>query len=65
MQLADGAYAGVGSALRRIWAEEGPRGLYRGLSANALRAVPHSATRFVVYELAKDAAGVARRATDT
>lgn len=41
---------GVLDGLRRILAAEGPRGLYVGNGADCLRIVPHSATKFLLYE---------------
>lgn len=41
---------GVLDGLRRILAAEGPRGLYVGNGADCMRIVPHSATKFFLYE---------------
>jgi hypothetical protein len=49
--LPPGVAPTVAAVLRRIHAEEGPRGLYRGCALTMLRAAPTSATLFVAYEL--------------
>jgi hypothetical protein len=49
--LPPGVAPTVGAVLRRIHAEEGPRGLYRGCALTMLRAAPTSATLFFAYEL--------------
>lgn len=42
------------SGFRRIVAEEGPRGLYRGWGITAARAAPSHALIFAVYETVSD-----------
>jgi hypothetical protein len=49
--LPPGVAPTVAAVLRRIHAEEGPRGLYRGCALTMLRAAPTSATLFFAYEL--------------
>ncbi|ETW06544.1 hypothetical protein H310_02771, partial [Aphanomyces invadans] len=48
-------YRGISHAFHRIRAEEGTRGLYRGLSATLLVTVPNMAINFTVFESLKDA----------
>ncbi|CAK4081310.1 unnamed protein product [Aphanomyces euteiches] len=48
-------YRGISHAFHRIRAEEGTRGLYRGLSATLLVTVPNMAINFTVFETLKDA----------
>jgi solute carrier family 25 (mitochondrial phosphate transporter), member 23/24/25/41 len=43
------AYTGVGSALAKMWREEGWRGLLRGNGTNCVRIVPYSACQFAAY----------------
>jgi solute carrier family 25 folate transporter 32 len=45
------AYQGTFSAFRKIWYEEGARGLYRGMLTNLVRLVPAHAISFTVYEV--------------
>ncbi|GAA99260.1 uncharacterized protein L969DRAFT_384968 [Mixia osmundae IAM 14324] len=47
------AYNGLIASLRKIWREEGMRGMFRGNYANVLRIAPYSATQFLAYEQAK------------
>ncbi|PYH48293.1 putative mitochondrial folate carrier protein Flx1 [Aspergillus saccharolyticus JOP 1030-1] len=44
------AYAGVGDAVRKIWAREGVKGFYKGLMPNMLRVLPNTWVTFLVYE---------------
>lgn len=46
-----GSYQGTFSAFRKIWYEEGTRGLYRGMLTNLVRLVPAHAISFTVYEV--------------
>lgn len=46
-------YEGVSGSLRRIWAEEGWRGMFRGNGTNVLRVAPSAAVRFSTFELFK------------
>jgi hypothetical protein len=56
--------AGLVDAARRVLGG-GVGGLYRGWPAALLKIAPQSGARFALFELAKDALGVQRRATDT
>ncbi|XP_055045428.2 mitochondrial carnitine/acylcarnitine carrier protein [Misgurnus anguillicaudatus] len=47
---ADGHYKGLVDVLRTLLRNEGPRGLYKGLSAVMLRAFPANAACFLGYE---------------
>ncbi|KAF0700446.1 Aste57867_9030 [Aphanomyces stellatus] len=47
-------YRGISHAFHRIRAEEGTRGLYRGLSTTLLVTVPNMAINFTVFESLKD-----------
>ncbi|OQS01328.1 Mitochondrial Carrier (MC) Family [Achlya hypogyna] len=49
-------YRGISHAFHRIRAEEGTRGLYRGLSATLLVTVPNMAINFTMFEALKDLA---------
>ncbi|KAG2733705.1 hypothetical protein G9P44_003230 [Scheffersomyces stipitis] len=44
----------IRSVARHLWKEDGPRGFYKGLSANILRVVPATCVTFVVYETVRD-----------
>ncbi|KAK9841283.1 hypothetical protein WJX74_003110 [Apatococcus lobatus] len=48
-------YNGTIDCFRKVMAEEGLRGMYRGFEPALARAVPANATAFLVYELAKTA----------
>jgi hypothetical protein len=48
------AYRGAVHAVRRIYGEEGLRGLYRGTGATVLGYVPAAAIWWSVYEVCKD-----------
>ena len=41
---------GVGGSLRRMWCEEGVRGLFRGNSAAVVRVTPYAALHLMAYE---------------
>ncbi|CZS96275.1 probable ADP,ATP carrier protein [Rhynchosporium agropyri] len=45
-----GSWFGVVTAMRDIYADEGPRGLFRGHSATILRIFPYAAIKFLAYE---------------
>lgn len=47
-------YNSVWDALRKIVAQEGIRGLYKGLSANLLKVAPSMASSWLSYEFTKD-----------
>ncbi|RHZ06328.1 hypothetical protein DYB26_010135, partial [Aphanomyces astaci] len=58
-------YRGISHAFHRIRAEEGTRGLYRGLSATLLVTVPNMAINFTVFESLKDAVQALREDATT
>lgn len=41
------AYTGVWASLKKIWLEEGVKGMFRGNGINCLRIMPYSAVQFV------------------
>jgi len=45
-----GSWVGVFGAMRSIYQNEGPTGLYRGHSATLLRIFPYAAIKFLAYE---------------
>lgn len=45
-----GSWFGVVTAMKDIYKDEGPRGLYRGHSATILRIFPYAAIKFLAYE---------------
>ncbi|KAH8808714.1 mitochondrial carrier domain-containing protein [Xylogone sp. PMI_703] len=45
-----GSWAGVFGAMRYIYRDEGPTGLFRGHSATLLRIFPYAAIKFLAYE---------------
>lgn len=45
-----GSWAGVVAAMRIIYRDEGPVGLFRGHSATILRIFPYAAIKFIAYE---------------
>jgi hypothetical protein len=47
--VADSKYQGMWQSLRRIGAEEGFRGYFRGNGANCARVFPYTAIQFSVY----------------
>ena len=47
---ADQIYSSAMHCVRRIWIEEGARGLYGGLGTHLLRVVPNTAILFFTYE---------------
>ncbi|EQC39121.1 hypothetical protein SDRG_03329 [Saprolegnia diclina VS20] len=53
-------YRGISHAFHRIRAEEGTRGLYRGLSTTLLVTVPNMAVNFTMFEALKEMALVYR-----
>lgn len=46
-------YQGIAQSLRRIYAEEGARGFFKGNGANCVRVFPYVAIQFAVFERAK------------
>ena len=53
MQIAGKHYTSTANAFVTIAQQEGMRGFYKGMSANALKVVPNNAIRFAAYELLK------------
>ena len=45
-----GSWVGVREAIRQIYHQDGPLGLYRGHSATLLRIFPYAAIKFLAYE---------------
>lgn len=45
-----GSWFGVGGAIKEIYHQDGPLGLYRGHSATLLRIFPYAAIKFLAYE---------------
>jgi solute carrier family 25 (mitochondrial carrier protein), member 16 len=45
-----GSWAGFVTALRGIYSQDGPRGLFRGHSATLLRIFPYAGIKFLAYE---------------
>ncbi|KAK4150922.1 mitochondrial carrier domain-containing protein [Chaetomidium leptoderma] len=45
-----GSWVGVGEAIKVIYRQDGPTGLYRGHSATLLRIFPYAAIKFLAYE---------------
>ena len=45
-----GKFSGLFRAFKKIWAEDGPRGLYQGHSVTLIRIFPYAAIKFVAYE---------------
>ncbi|RLN74907.1 hypothetical protein BBJ28_00015184 [Nothophytophthora sp. Chile5] len=54
-------YTGIRHAVQRIRAEEGARGLYRGMGATLMVTVPNLAINFTLYESLKERARAFRR----
>ena len=55
-------YDGAMDCARQIYARNGVRGFYSGLSANVLRAAPNTAVQFIVYESATELLGLKEEA---
>lgn len=53
MQLAGKNYSGLSNAFTTIVKQEGFRGFYKGMSANALKVVPNNAIRFAAFDVLK------------
>lgn len=53
--------ASISAVFRQILAEEGMRGLYRGLSPTLLRTIPSTAALFVTYEYSRKVMNAAVR----
>ncbi len=45
-----GSWTGVAKAMREIYSQDGPLGLFRGHSATLLRVFPYAAIKFLAYE---------------
>ena len=45
-----GSWAGVATAIKEIYRQDGPTGLFRGHSATLLRIFPYAAIKFLAYE---------------
>lgn len=43
----------ITNVTKKIWAKEGPRGFYRGLSTNIIRVLPSTCITFLTYESTK------------
>ncbi|CCG84512.1 protein of unknown function [Taphrina deformans PYCC 5710] len=56
-------YRGILSSLRRIWAEEGIRGLYRGLGPVLLGYLPTWASYFAIYQHCRQIYGAGQSST--
>lgn len=54
LQMKGHTYKGLFDAIKRISAEEGLQGFYRGVVPNAVKIVPNNAIRFLVYTTLKD-----------
>ena len=54
LQMQGHTYNGLLDAIKRISAEEGVQGFYRGVIPNAVKIVPNNAIRFLVYTTLKD-----------
>ncbi|CAL3962758.1 unnamed protein product [Diplocarpon coronariae] len=50
-----GSWFGVVTAMKDIYKDEGPRGLFRGHSATILRIFPYAAIKFLAYEQIRSA----------
>ncbi|PBP21907.1 hypothetical protein BUE80_DR007323 [Diplocarpon rosae] len=50
-----GSWFGVVTAMKDIYQDEGPRGLFRGHSATILRIFPYAAIKFLAYEQIRSA----------
>lgn len=58
MQIKGQVYNGIGDAFRSIWRTDGFTGFYRGMAPNAMKVIPNSAVRFMVYGRLKSLLGV-------
>ena len=56
-------YKGISHSLRRIWAEEGLRGLYRGLGPVLLGYLPTWASYFAIYQHCRQVYGAGQPST--
>ncbi|PRW34020.1 calcium-binding mitochondrial carrier S -3-like [Chlorella sorokiniana] len=54
IMMADRSATRLGPVLRRMWADGGPRGLFRGNMATVIKVFPSSAIQFAVYDACKD-----------
>jgi len=53
MQMKGITYTSTANAFSTILKDEGMRGFYKGMSANAMKVVPNNAIRFAAYEILK------------
>ncbi|PSC76347.1 calcium-binding mitochondrial carrier S -1 [Micractinium conductrix] len=54
IMMADSNAGRIGPVLRRMWADGGVRGLFRGNLASVVKVFPSSAIQFAVYDACKD-----------
>ncbi|EFN55456.1 hypothetical protein CHLNCDRAFT_133793 [Chlorella variabilis] len=54
IMMADPSATRLGPVLRRMWADGGPRGLFRGNLATVMKVFPSSAIQFATYDACKD-----------
>lgn len=47
-------YTSMGGAIKMILAEEGVKGLYKGLTPNLLKVAPSMAASWLSYEMTRD-----------
>mmetsp|Transcript_12196 Transcript_12196/g.19829 ORF Transcript_12196/g.19829 Transcript_12196/m.19829 type:complete len:395 (-) Transcript_12196:708-1892(-) len=51
MQVSGNTYSSTLNAFSTIFRDEGPRGFYKGMTANALKVVPNNSIRFFAFEI--------------
>lgn len=54
MHGAEDRYRSARDVIKQVWRQEGPLGLYKGLSPNLLRVLPSTCVTFIVYESTRD-----------
>ena len=47
-------YKGIADAVRVIWAQEGVKGLYKGITPNLLKVAPSMAASWLSFEVCRD-----------
>lgn len=47
-------YKSIGDAMKRIVAQEGPKGLYKGIVPNLLKVAPSMASSWLSFEMTRD-----------